>query len=173
MPLYKFEGLKPKIGKNCFIAPNATLIGAVNVGDNCSIWFGTVIRADVNKITIGNGTNVQDNSVVHCNTDQETFIGQDVTIGHGVLIHACIINNRCLIGNRSVVHDNAMIGEQALIAPGCVVTDRTEIKSRTLTVGIPGVYKRDLTDKDLEKMHDVNQRYKSLIERYSTYFRQV
>lgn len=173
MPLYNFEGHEPKIGKDCFIAPNATLIGDIEIGDKCNILFGVVIRADVNKIIIGSGTNIQDNSVVHCNTTTQTIIGNDVTIGHGCLVHACTIQDRALVGNQSVIHDNAFVGEEALISPGCVITDRTEVKPRTLMVGIPGVYKRDLQEKDYEKMKGVNLRYKGLIRHYSTNFYEI
>ena len=173
MPIYTFEGHIPQIGKNCFIAPNASIIGNVSIGDNCSIWFGAVIRGDVNKITIGSGTNVQDTSVIHCNTDKETIIGNNVTIGHGVLIHAATIKDGALVGNRSVVHDNVIVGEESLIAPGCVLTDRTEIKPKTLAVGIPGVFKRNLTEKNLVKIRDNNRRYIKLIERYGNGFKEV
>lgn len=173
MSIFEFEGKKPVIGNNCFIAPNATIIGNVIIEDNCSIWFNTVIRGDVNKIIIKSGTNIQDLSVVHVNTDRETIIGENVTIGHGVLIHACTIKNEALIGNKSVIHDNAIIGERSLIAPGCVVTDRTEIPPDYLVVGIPGKIKRPLNKKDFERMRTNNQRYQKLISRYATNFRQI
>lgn len=173
MPIYEFEGKKPSIGNNCFIAPNATIIGDVTIGDDCSIWFGTVIRGDVNKISIKNGTNVQDNSIIHVNTTRDTIIGENVTIGHGALVHACTIKDRSLIGNRSVIHDEVIIGEDSLIAPGCVVTDRTEIPSKSMVMGIPGKIKREITEKDIEKMKGVNQRYINLIKRYQTNFNKI
>ena len=173
MPLYSFEGKQPFIGNNCFIAPNATIVGDVTIDDNCSIWFGVVIRGDVNKITIKSGSNVQDNSIVHVNTTTPTIIGQDVTIGHGVLVHACTIKDRALIGNRSVIHDEAIIGEDSLIAPGCVVTDRVEIPPRSMVMGIPGKIKRHITEKDIEKMKGVNERYKKLIIRYEANFERI
>lgn len=173
MPIYEFEGKKPSLGNNCFIAPNATIIGDVTIEDNCSIWFGTVIRGDVNKITIQSGTNVQDNSIIHVNVPRQTIIGSNVTIGHGVLVHACTIKDRALIGNRSVIHDDAIIGEDSLIAPGCVVTDRTEIPPKSMVMGIPGKIKRPINDKDLEKMKGVNQRYKNLIPRYKSSFSEI
>ncbi len=173
MSIYEFEGKQPVIGKNCFIAPNATILGDVIIEDNCSIWFNTVIRGDVNKITIKNGTNVQDSSIVHVNTDKETIIGENVTIGHGVLIHACTVKNEALIGNRSVIHDDAIIGERALIAPGCVVTDRTEIPPESLVVGIPGKIKRFLDKNDFERMKANNQRYQDLIPRYLSNFKKI
>lgn len=173
MPIYEFEGNKPSIGNNCFIAPNATIIGDVTIEENCSIWFGTVIRGDVNKITIKNGTNVQDNSIVHVNVTRQTLIGSNVTIGHGVLVHACTIKDRTLIGNRSVIHDEAIIGEDSLVAPGCVVTDRTEIPPKSMVMGIPGKIKRVITDKDIEKMKGVNERYRNLIPRYKSKFFEI
>ena len=172
MAIYEFESKKPTIGNNCFIAPNATIIGNVIIEDNCSIWFNTVIRGDVNKITIKSGTNIQDSSVVHVNTDRETTIGKNVTVGHGVLIHACTIKDDALIGNRSVIHDNAIISERTLIAPGCVVTDRTEIPAECLVVGIPGKIKRSLNEKDFERMKENNRRYQMLIPRYLSNFKE-
>ena len=170
MPLYAFEGKKPIIGDNCFIAPNATIIGNVTFGKNCSVWFNTVIRGDVNRIIIGDCTNIQDSSIIHVNVEKETIIGNNVTIGHGVLVHACEIKDRALIGNRSVIHDRAIIGEESLIAPGCVVTDRTEIPPRSMVMGIPGKIKRVINEKDLEKMRGVNGRYQALISRYRKNF---
>jgi carbonic anhydrase/acetyltransferase-like protein (isoleucine patch superfamily) len=173
LPLYSFEGKNPRIGNNCFIAPNAVIIGDVEIQNDSSIWFGVVIRGDVNKIVIKKGTNIQDNSVIHVNTKTPTFIGENVTIGHGVLIHACIVKDRSLIGNRSVIHDEVIIGEESLIAPGAVVTDRTEIAPRSMVMGIPGKFKRELTNENLEKMKATNKRYIDLIKRYRENFFEI
>jgi carbonic anhydrase/acetyltransferase-like protein (isoleucine patch superfamily) len=173
MPLYSFDGKKPQIGKNCFIAPNATIIGDVIIGDNCSIWFGTVVRGDVNSITIGNYTNIQDNSVVHCSTNKPTTIENNVTIGHGTLVHACYIKDNALIGNRSVIHDFAVVNEYALVGAGAVVTDKTVVSPKTLVTGIPAKFKRDLSDKDIEKIVWNNKRYLELKNKYLTEFKQL
>ena len=171
MKLYSYKNKMPEIGNNCFIAPNATIIGDVIIGDNCSIWFGSVIRADVNSITIGNNTNIQDNSVVHCNTEKPTSIGNNVTAGHGTLIHACDIKDNVLIGNRSVIHDHAIVNSYSIIAPGAVVVDKTVVPEKSLYVGIPAKLKREITQKDLEKIKTSTQRYLSLKDKYLSEFR--
>ena len=122
------RGFTPKIGKDCFIADNAALIGDVTMGDECSIWFGTVLRGDVNTITIGNRVNVQDGSVLHTLYEKSTIeIGDDVSIGHNVVIHGAKIHNYALIGMGAIVMDNAVVGEGALVAAGSVVLSNTVI----------------------------------------------
>lgn len=173
MPFYAVQGKKPQIGNHCFIAPNTIIIGDVTIGDNCSIWFGTVIRGDVNSITIGNNTNIQDNSVVHCHTQKDTVIGNNVTIGHGVLIHASDIKDYALIGNRSVVHNYTVINEYALVGAGAVVTDRTVVAKKTLVTGIPAKFKRNLNQEDIEKLVWNNNRYLRLKNEYLDDFIEV
>ena len=127
MPIIKpVRGFVPKIGKECFIADNAAIIGDVTMGDQCSIWFGTVLRGDVNTITIGNRVNIQDGSVLHTLYQKSTIeIGDDVSIGHNVVIHGAKIHDYALIGMGSIVMDDAEVGEGALIAAGSVVLSRT------------------------------------------------
>ena len=129
MPIIKpVRGFVPKIGKECFIADNAAIIGDVTMGDQCSIWFGTVLRGDVNTITIGNRVNIQDGSVLHTLYQKSTIeIGDDVSIGHNVVIHGAKIHDYALIGMGSIVMDDAEVGEGALIAAGSVVLSRTKI----------------------------------------------
>ena len=118
MPIYEYKGTRPTLGQNVFIAPNATIIGDVHLGDLSSVWFGTVIRGDVYPIRFGARTNLQDGSVVHVTGDSaDTKVGDDVTIGHMVLLHGCTIGNRCLIGMGSIVLDGAEVGDECLSRP--------------------------------------------------------
>ena len=124
----KVRGFEPKIGENCFLADNAVVVGDVTMGKDCSIWFGAVLRGDVNTITIGNGVNIQDNSVIHTLYEKSvTEIGNDVSIGHNVVVHGAKIGDMALIGMGSVILDHAEIGEGAIIAAGSVVLGGTKV----------------------------------------------
>lgn len=123
------RGFTPQIGKDTFLADNATIIGDVEIGEGCSIWFGTVLRGDVNSIRIGNGVNIQDGSVLHTLYEKSTIeIGDDVSVGHNVTIHGAKICNGALIGMGSVVLDHAVIGEGAIVAAGSVVLSKTIVE---------------------------------------------
>src|SRR5699024_6314779 len=116
------KGATPKIPENCFIAPNATIVGDVEIGNDCSIWFSAVIRGDVNKIKIGNKVNVQDGACIHCTYERtETKIGNNVSIGHNAIVHGCQIHDNVLIGMGAIVMDNAIVGSNTIIAAGAVV----------------------------------------------------
>tara|TARA_B100000963_G_scaffold299724_1_gene271869 strand:- start:917 stop:1426 length:510 start_codon:yes stop_codon:yes gene_type:complete len=131
-------GEKPKWGKNCFFADNATVIGDVVIGDFCSIWFNTVIRGDVNKIRIGNNVNVQDGSVIHATYKKSsTSIGNYVSLGHNAIIHGCKIDDFVLIGMGSIVMDNAIINSNSIIAAGSVILENTIVESNSIYAGIP------------------------------------
>lgn len=135
------RGFTPVIGKDCFLADNATIIGDVTIGDECSIWFNTVIRGDVNTINIGNRVNIQDGSVLHTLYQKSTInIGDDVSVGHNVTIHGAIINDFALIGMGSVILDDAEIGEGAIIAAGSVVLSRTKVGPNELWGGTPAKF---------------------------------
>ena len=116
------RGFTPKVGKDCFLADNATLIGDTVIGDECSIWFGAILRGDVNSIRIGNRVNIQDGSVLHTLYEKSTIeIGDDVSIGHNVTIHGATIHDGALVGMGSVILDHAVVGEGAIVAAGSVV----------------------------------------------------
>src|SRR3954452_24934166 len=122
MPLIPFKNKVPNIKPDCFIAPNSTIIGDVEIGSQSSVWFGTVIRGDVFHIRIGQNTNIQDNSVVHVTANKfPTLIGNNVTVGHSVTLHGCVVNDNVLIGIGSVVMDQCRIGEWSILAAGSVV----------------------------------------------------
>ncbi len=135
------RGFTPKIGEDCFLAQNATIIGDVTMGDGCSVWFNTVLRGDVNTITIGNRVNIQDGSVLHTLYQKSTIeIGDHVSIGHNVTIHGAKIRDYALIGMGAVVMDDAVVGEGALVAAGSVVLSRTVIGPNELWGGAPAKF---------------------------------
>ncbi len=135
------RGFTPKMGKDCFLAENATIIGDVTMGDGCSIWFNTVLRGDVNTITIGDRVNIQDGSVLHTLYQKSTIeIGNDVSIGHNVTIHGSKIHDFALIGMGAVVMDDAVVGEGAIVAAGSVVLSRTQIGPNELWGGAPAKF---------------------------------
>ena len=135
------RGFTPKVGKDCFLADNAVLIGDTVIGDECSIWFGAILRGDVNSIRIGNRVNIQDGSVLHTLYEKSTIeIGDDVSIGHNVTIHGATIHDGALVGMGSVILDHAVVGEGAIVAAGSVVLSKTVIKSGELWGGTPAKF---------------------------------
>ena len=151
MTIHTVNGRTPRLGREVFIAPNATLAGDVVLGDRTSIWYGCVVRSEEQRIEIGEETNIQDLSVIHVTNRQfGTRIGARVTVGHRVVLHACTISDLCLIGIGSIVLDQAVIGSETIVAAGSVVTPGTEIPPRVLAVGSPARVKRPLTDQELE-----------------------
>jgi len=132
------RGFTPQLGVNCYLADNATIIGDVHMGNDCSIWFGAVLRGDVNPIRIGNRVNIQDNCTVHTTfEDSVAEIGDDVTIGHNVVIHGARIEARALIGIGSVLLDHAVVGSNTIVAAGSVVLERTVLEPNSLYAGVP------------------------------------
>lgn len=132
------EGVMPKFGENCFIAPNATIVGDVITGNNCSFWFNAVIRGDVNSIRMGNKVNVQDGAVIHCTYQRsKTIIGDNVSIGHNAIVHGCTIHNDVLVGMGAIIMDNAEIGSNSIIAAGAVVLEGTKVEEGAIYAGVP------------------------------------
>ncbi|MDA3780266.1 MAG: gamma carbonic anhydrase family protein [Bacteroidales bacterium] len=132
------RGFSPDLGKNCYLSENSTIVGDVRIGNDCSIWFNTVVRGDVNSIRIGNKVNIQDGSVLHCLYKKSTInIGNNVSIGHNVIIHGATINNNVLVGMGSIIMDNAVIGENSIIAAGAIVLANTIIEPNSIYGGIP------------------------------------
>jgi carbonic anhydrase/acetyltransferase-like protein (isoleucine patch superfamily) len=138
MPIITVRGFTPQWGLDCFIADNATIVGDVIMGDECSLWFNAVIRGDVNKIRIGNRVNIQDGAVLHCTYEQsETWIGDQVSIGHNAIVHGCQIEAQVLIGMGAIVMDHCIIEKYCLIAAGSVVLERTVCETGYIYAGIP------------------------------------
>jgi carbonic anhydrase/acetyltransferase-like protein (isoleucine patch superfamily) len=139
------DGVAPRIGADVYLAPTATLIGDVHIGDRANVWFGAVLRGDAARIEIGAETSVQDNVVVHCADGLPTIVGDRVTIGHGALLEGCVIEDGSLIGMGAVVLQHARVGSGALIAAGAVVSERTEIPPAVLAAGVPATVKKELS----------------------------
>lgn len=135
----------PKMGNNCFVAPNATIVGDVIMGDECSVWFNAVVRGDVNSIRIGNKVNIQDGCIIHCTYQKaKTVIGHNVSIGHNAIVHGCIVHDSVLIGMGAIVMDDAEIGSNSIIAAGAVVLEGTKIESGVIYGGVPAKKIKDI-----------------------------
>lgn len=162
------RGFVPKIGTNCFLADNATIIGDVTIGNDCSIWFNTVLRGDVNTITIGNCVNIQDGSVLHTLYQKSTIeIGDHVSIGHNVTIHGAKIHDYALVGMGAVVMDDAVVGEGAIVAAGSVVLSRTKIGPNELWGGAPAKFIKPV---DPAQSKEMNQKIAHNYLMYSKWY---
>ena len=139
------EGKYPTFGDNCFIAPNATIVGDVVTGDDCSFWFNAVVRGDVNSIRLGNKVNIQDGAVIHCTYKRtQTIIGNNVSIGHNAIVHGCTVMDNVLIGMGAIIMDRSEIGSHSIIAAGAVVTEGTIIPPGTIFAGVPAKKVKDI-----------------------------
>lgn len=136
----------PQWGKNCFIAPNATIVGDVVIGDDCSVWFNAVVRGDVNLIRMGNKVNIQDGAVIHCTYQRTaTTIGNNVSVGHNAIVHGCTVDDNVLIGMGAIVMDNAHIGSNTIIAAGAVVLEGTKCEPGSIYAGVPAKKVKDIS----------------------------
>ena len=164
------RGFTPKIGENTFLADNATLIGDVTVGDNCSIWFNTVLRGDVNTIRIGNNTNIQDGSVLHTLYEKSTIeIGDHVSVGHNVVIHGAKSCDGTLLGMNSVILDHAVVGEGAIIAAGSVVLSNTQVEPGSIYAGVPARFVKKV---DPEQAKEMNQKIARNYLMYASWYKE-
>jgi len=162
-----FGGKRPVLGRGVFLAETCAVIGEVEIGDESSIWYGTVLRGDVMPIRIGARTSVQDGTVVHVTGGSfGTTIGSDCTIGHNAIVHACIVEDRCLIGMGAVVLDGARIGRGSLVGAGALVTPGTDIPPDSLVLGSPARVKRPVSDKEREQIRNGAAHYVELARRY-------
>lgn len=160
MPVYALKGVRPTIADGVFIAPNATVVGDVVIGEESSLWFGVVARGDVFPIRIGARTNVQDGCVIHVTGGKtSTTIGDDVTIGHAAIIHGCTIGHRCLVGMGSIVLDGAVIEDECFIAAGTLVSPGTRVPARSMVMGRPGKVVRTLRDEELADIRTAAAHY--------------
>jgi carbonic anhydrase/acetyltransferase-like protein (isoleucine patch superfamily) len=147
------RGFTPKIGKNCFLAENATIIGDVEIGDDCSIWYNTVLRGDVNPIRIGNRVNIQDGSTLHTLYQKSIVeIEDNVSVGHNVVLHGARIEENCLIGIGSIILDHAIIGANSIIAAGSVVLQNTKVEPGSIYAGVPAKRIKSVNQKQTEEM---------------------
>ena len=163
------RGFTPHIGKNCFLADNATVIGDVVIGDDCSIWFNTVLRGDVNSIRIGNRVNIQDGSVLHTLYEKSTVeIGDDVSIGHNATLHGACAHNKARIGMGATLLDHAVIGEGAIVAAGALVLSNTVIEPHTLWGGVPAKFIKKV---DPTQSKELNQKIANGYLMYASWYK--
>lgn len=164
--LYPFNDMTPSIGKDVFIAPDAAVIGNAEIGDYSSIWFGAVVRSDIQKITIGKNTNVQDNVTIHTMYEEPTNIGDNVTIGHNAVIHCRSIGNNCLIGMGSVIMGFSEIGECCIIGANSFIPQNKKIPPYSMVYGNPAKIIRSLREDEIEALQASADGYKELASHY-------
>lgn len=162
-----FRNINPRIHETAFITDDAIVIGDVEIGAESSVWFGSVIRGDVNYIRIGERTNIQDASVIHVSSkDHPTILEDEITVGHRVTLHGCHVERSCLIGIGSIILDGARIGRNSLVAAGCIVTPGTVIPPESMVMGAPARVKRGLTPDELDNLTKSWQNYVQLSRAY-------
>jgi carbonic anhydrase/acetyltransferase-like protein (isoleucine patch superfamily) len=147
-----FDGVSPELDESAWAAPTATLIGKVTLGPDSSVFYGAVLRGDMDAISLGARSNVQDNVSVHCDSGRPTVIGAGVSIGHSAVVHGCTIEDDCLIGMSATVLNGAVIGAGSLIAAGAVVREGSVIPPRSLVTGVPGTVRREVTEAETERI---------------------
>lgn len=163
------RGFTPRIGDDCYLADNATIIGDVVMGNNCSIWFNAVLRGDVNSIRIGDRVNIQDGSVLHTLYQKSTIeIGNDVSVGHNVTIHGASVRDGALIGMGSTLLDHAVIGEGAIVAAGALVLSNTVVEPNTLWAGVPAKFIKQIPP---EQSRELNQKIANGYLMYASWFK--
>lgn len=150
----------PQWGENCFIAPNATIVGDVTMGANCSVWFNAVIRGDVNTITIGNDSNIQDGAVIHATYQKAaTIIGNRVSVGHNAIVHGCILKDHILVGMGAIVMDNAVVEDYCIIAAGAVILENMQCESGYLYAGVPAKKIKPITEEQRALLNKLPDNY--------------
>ena len=164
------NGKSPKIPADCYIAENATIVGDVEIGNQCSIWFNAVIRGDVHSIKLGNKVNVQDGAVIHATyLKSPTTIGNNVSIGHNAIVHGCTIHDDVLIGMGSIIMDDCVIESNAIIAAGAVITKNTRVPSGTVYAGVPAIKIKDISENLVHgEIHRIAENY----VKYSSWFKE-
>lgn len=167
MPIHALGDKIPRFGEGCWLADNATVIGQVRAGRNVSFWYNVVVRSDNDVITIGDDTNIQDGSILHCDFGVPLTIGKRVSLGHKVMVHGCTIGDASLIGINAVILNNAVIGEGCIIGANSLIPENKVIPPRSLVVGSPGRIIRQVTDEELERIHHNADHYIDNIRLYT------
>ncbi|HMU98598.1 MAG TPA: gamma carbonic anhydrase family protein [Chitinophagales bacterium] len=163
------NNISPKFGNNCYLAPNCTIVGDVEMGNDCSIWFNAVLRGDVNSIRIGNKVNIQDNATIHCTYQKtKTIIADNVSIGHNAIVHGCTIEENVLVGMGAIIMDNCYIEKNALIAAGAVVLEGTRVEEGSIYAGVPAKKVKQL---EAATFKDQNERIANNYLKYSSWFK--
>jgi carbonic anhydrase/acetyltransferase-like protein (isoleucine patch superfamily) len=163
------KGVSPIVPDSCFVAPNATIVGDVVMGEDCSVWFNAVVRGDVNSIRIGKKVNIQDGACIHCTYEKtKTTIGNNVSIGHHALVHGCTVEDNVLIGMGAIIMDNAYIGTNTIIAAGAVILENTICESGSIYAGVPAKKVKDISQ---ELIHNEIDRIANNYIMYSSWFK--
>jgi len=163
------KGILPTMGDNCFVAPNATIVGDVVMGNECSVWFNAVVRGDVNSIRLGNKVNVQDGAVIHCTYEKtKAIVGNNVSIGHNAIVHGCVIEDNVLVGMGAIIMDNAHIGSNTIIAAGAVVLENTVVEPGSIYAGVPAKKVKTISQ---ELIHGEIDRIANNYLMYSSWFK--
>ncbi len=172
--IHPFKNWKPQFGEKTWLAQSADLIGNVTLGQDCSVWFGCVVRGDVHRISIGDRTNIQDLSMIHVthykkedmSDGNPTVIGSDVTVGHRVMLHGCTIEDACLIGMSATILDGAVIGKESIVGASALITKNKVFPPRSLIVGSPAKVVRTLSDEEVAELYASAKRYVAFKEDY-------
>lgn len=170
---YALGPKEPQVAASSFIAPTATLIGAVTIQEDASVWFGAILRADVDQIQIGSGTNVQDGTVIHCDAGYPAIVGREVTIGHSCVIHGCTIGDHSLIGMGSTILNGARLGENCLVGAGSLITEGKEFPAGSVIMGRPAKVVRTATEADLAIIRSGAVHYRENSLRYKQELRPI
>lgn len=169
--LFPVNGVSPKMGENCFIAPNATIVGDVIMGNECSVWFNAVVRGDVNSIRMGDRVNIQDGAIIHCTFEKtKTIIGNKVSIGHNAIVHGCVIEENVLIGMGAIVMDNVHVGTNSIVAAGAVVLENTIIEPGSIYAGVPAKKVKNISE---ELINGEINRIADNYVKYSSWFKEM
>ena len=166
LPVLEFEGKKPRIHSTCYVAPTATIVGDVIMEEDSNVWPNAVIRADLNRIHIGKSASIQDCCVIHVDADHPAVFGDRTLMGHGAIAHGCQVGNNVLIGIRAVILDGVKIGDWVIIAAGSLLTEGTEIPSKSLVMGSPGKVVKELEERHFRMISRGNERYVKLGRTY-------
>lgn len=162
-----FNGIEPKIHETAYVSDGCFIIGDVEIGEDASVWYGSVLRGDVNYIRIGARTNIQDQTIIHVSSKGlATIVDEEVTVGHRVTLHACHVDRGCLIGIGAILMDGVRVGAQSLVGAGSLLTPGTQIPPRSLVIGAPARIKRELTDEELASLDQSWQNYVELKNQY-------
>jgi carbonic anhydrase/acetyltransferase-like protein (isoleucine patch superfamily) len=161
-----YKTIQPKLGDRAWVDVSAQVIGDVELGEDASVWMGSVVRGDVNLIRIGARSNVQDACVLHVTAQHPTVLAEDVTVGHSVTLHGCTVERLCLIGIGAIVLNGAVVGEESIVAAGALVPEGMQVPPRSLVMGAPAKVKRPVTDAEREKLRWYSARYVGLKEDY-------
>jgi carbonic anhydrase/acetyltransferase-like protein (isoleucine patch superfamily) len=162
-----YKGIRPTLGARAWVDPSAQVIGAVELGEDASVWMNTVVRGDVNRIRLGARTNVQDNCVLHVTAQHETVLEEDVTVGHSVTLHGCTVERLCLVGIGAIVLNGAVVGAESIVAAGALVPEGMRIPPRSLVMGAPAKVRRDVTEEERAGL----RRYAESYVRYKDEYR--